>query len=113
MSCPTSAPCSLPDDVGNAVRALNAYRTSHGKPAVRGSVTQAARTCAVSSGNDCPSSFFWEPVGRSGQQVIQKISNNGNGVSWLLSDQMTAVQVGWAYLPASHAFECALVSNAP
>ena len=34
VSCPTSAPCSLPDDVGNAVRALNAYRTAHGKPAV-------------------------------------------------------------------------------
>ena len=113
MSCPTSAPCSLPDDVGNAVRALNAYRTAHGKPAVRGSVTQAARTCAVSNGNQCPSSFFWEPAGRSGQQVIQKITANGDGVSWLLSDQMTAVQVGWAYLPASHSFECALVSNAP
>jgi hypothetical protein len=112
VSCPTSSPCDLPDDVGNAVRALNAYRTQHGKPAVRGSVTQAARTCAVSSGNQCPNGFYWEPVGRSGQQVITKIAANG-GDSWLLDSRMTSVQVGWAYIPSSKSFECALVSNAP
>ncbi len=112
VSCPTSAPCDLPDDVGNAVQALNAYRTQHGKPAVHGAVTQAARTCAVSSGNTCPNGFYWEPVGRSGRQVIQKIAANG-GDSWLLDSRMTAVQVGWAYIPSSRSFECALVSNAP
>lgn len=112
VSCPTAAPCDLPDDVGGAVAALNAYRTQHGKPAVRGAVTQAARTCAVSSGNQCPNGFYWEPVGRSGRQVIQKIAVAG-GDSWLLDDRMTAVQVGWAYIPASKSFECALVSNAP
>jgi hypothetical protein len=112
VSCPTSAPCDLPDDVGQAVKALNAYRTEHGKPAVRGAVTQAARTCAVSSGNQCPNGFYWEPVPRSGRQVIEKIAANG-GDSWLLDDRMTAVQVGWAYIPSSKSFECALVSNAP
>lgn len=112
VSCQTSAPCALPDDVGNAVQALNAYRTSHGKAAVRGSVTQAARTCAVTSGNSCPNGFYWEPVSRSGRQVIEKIAANG-GESWLLDDRMTAVQVGWAYIPSSRSFECALVSNAP
>jgi hypothetical protein len=111
VSCRTSSPCDLPDDVGNVVQALNAYRTSHGKAAVRGSVTQAARTCAVTSGNSCPNGFYWEPVGRSGQQVIQKIAAGG-GDSWLLDDRMTAVQVGWAYIPSSQSFECALVSNA-
>jgi hypothetical protein len=112
VTCPTSAPCDLPDDVGNVVSALNAYRTSHGKPAVRGSVTKAARTCAVSNGDTCPNGFYWEPVERSGKQVIQKISAGG-GDSWLLDDRMTAVQVGWAYIPSSQSFECAVVSNAP
>jgi hypothetical protein len=112
VSCPSSAPCDLPDDVGKAVQALNAYRAQHGKPAVQGTVTQAARTCAVTAGNQCPSGFYWEPVPESGRQVIQKIAANG-GDSWLLDDNMTAVQVGWAYIPSSKSFECALVSNAP
>jgi hypothetical protein len=112
VSCPSSAPCDQPADVGNVVQALNDYRMQHGKPAVSGTVTQAARICAVTSGNTCPSGFYWEPVGRSGREVIQKIAANG-GDSWLLDDRMTAVQVGWAYIPSSKSFECALVSNAP
>jgi hypothetical protein len=112
VSCPSAAPCDLSADVGNALQALNNYRTQHGKPAVSGTVTQAARTCAVSSGNTCPNGFYWEPVGRSGGQVIQKIAANG-GDSWLLDDRMTTVQIGWAYIPSSKSFECALVSNAP
>ena len=64
------------------------------------------------SGNQCPNGFYWEPVGRSGQQVITKIAANG-GDSWLLDSRMTSVQVGWAYIPSSKSFECALVSNAP
>ncbi len=112
VSCPSAAPCDLPDDVGNAIAALNSYRMQHGKPAVHGAVTQAARTCAVTSGNTCPNGFYWEPVGRSGRQMIQKIAANG-GDSWLLDDRMTSVQVGWAYIPSSKSFECALVSNAP
>jgi hypothetical protein len=111
VTCPTASPCDLPDDVGNAVQALNAYRAQHGKPAVRGIVTPAARTCAVTSGDQCPNGFYWEPVGRSGRQVVEKIAANG-GDSWLLDDRMTTVQVGWAYIPASKSFECALVSNA-
>lgn len=111
VSCPTSSPCTLPDDVGKAVAALNAYRAAHGKAPVSGRVTQAARTCAVTAGNSCPNGFYWEPVGRSGKQVIQKISASGSGVSWLLDGRMTSVQVGWAYIPSSHSFECALVSN--
>jgi hypothetical protein len=112
VSCPTGSPCDLPDDVGGAVQALNAYRAQHGKPAVRGAVTHAARTCAVTAGDQCPNGFYWEPVGRNGHQVIQKIAANG-GDSWLLDERMTTVQVGWAYIPASKSFECALVSNAP
>jgi hypothetical protein len=111
VSCPTSAPCTVPDDVGNAVQALNDYRTSHGQKAVTGSVTSAAKTCALSNGNDCPSSFFWEPVGRDGTEVIHKIAASSKGTSWLLDKSMTAVAVGWAYIPGSHSFECAMVAK--
>jgi hypothetical protein len=102
----------LPDDIGDAVGALNAYRTSHGKKPVRGRVTDAATTCALNNGNDCPGGYFWEPVGRSGQQVVQKIAAMPDGTSWMLDDHMSAVQVGWAYIPESHSFECVLISNA-
>jgi hypothetical protein len=112
VSCPTSSPCAVPDDIGDAVGALNAYRTAHGKKPVRGQVTDAATRCALNSGNSCPGGYFWEPVGRSGQQVVQKIAAMNDGTSWLLDDKMTAVQVGWAYVPASHSFECVLISNA-
>ncbi|HEY2299205.1 MAG TPA: hypothetical protein VGH43_15840 [Jatrophihabitans sp.] len=111
VSCPTSAPCDLPDDVGNVVQALNSYRSAHGMPAVRGTVTQAARTCAVSSGDTCPSGFFWEPVPRNGEQVISKIANSGDGSAFLLDSNLKAVQVGWAYIPSSKSFECAIVTG--
>jgi hypothetical protein len=112
VSCPTSAPCDLPDDVGNVVQAINSFRASHGKPPVQGKVTQAARTCAVSSGNTCPNGFFWEPVPKSGEQVIHKIADSGSGISFLLDGNLKSVQVGWAYIPSSHSFECAIISGA-
>lgn len=112
VSCPTNDPCGLTDDVGNAVAALNSYRQAHGKRPVQGSVTPAARQCALSGGDNCPGGYFWEPVGRSGRQVIQKIAAKSDGDSFLLDDRMTRVQVGWAYLPSSHSFYCALISNA-
>ena len=94
------------------IGALNAYRRAHGRAPVTGTVSAAALRCAVSSGNDCPYGFYWEPVGRSGRQVIDKIAQDGSrGVSWLLDRRFTRAQVGWAYLPSSHSFECALVSN--
>jgi hypothetical protein len=111
VSCPTNQPCALPGDVGNAVAALNRYRTAHGRDPVNGSVTKAARVCALSSGDNCPSDYFWQPVGRSGKQVISKIAAARDGTSWLLDRTMTAVQVGWAYLPSSHSFECALIAK--
>jgi hypothetical protein len=112
VSCPTNDPCGLGVDVGNAIAALNTYRQSHGKPPVHGTVTSAARQCALTSGDNCPNGYFWEPVGRSGRQVIQKIAAKSDGATWLLDDRMTRVQVGWAYLPSSHSFYCALISNA-
>lgn len=111
VSCPSSSPCALPDDIGNLIGALNSYRASHGQPAVTGTVTQVAKTCAVTSGDQCPSGFFWEPVGRSGEQVLSKITDSGKGTSALLDPGLKAIQVGWAYIPASHSFECALITG--
>jgi hypothetical protein len=111
-TCPTNAPCAVPGDVGGAVAALNAYRASHGAARVRGTVTRSAQVCAVSSGNTCPSHFFWEPVGRSGKQVIRKIAaSGGKGVGFLLDKSLHEVAVGWAYIPGSHSYECAIVAR--
>ena len=114
VSCPTSAPCALPDDVGNAAKALNAYRVAHGLPPVTASVTRTAQNCAMNEGDGsaCPSGYFWEPVGRSGAEVVDKIAaSSDGGVGWLLDPRMTAVQIGWVYLPSSKSYECVLVSN--
>lgn len=113
VSCPTASPCVLPDDVGNAVQALNDYRAAHGQPVVPGSVTKAAQDCAVNNGDEssCPSGYYWEPVGRSGSEVITKIAASGKGTGWLLNPSMEAVQVGWAYIPSSKSYECVLVSS--
>jgi hypothetical protein len=109
VSCPTSAPCALPDDIGDFIGVLNTYRSQHGKQPVAGKVTQAAQTCAVSSGNNCPSNFYWEPVGRSGQQMLSKITDSGSGSADMLNSNLKTVQVGWAYIPSSQSFECALI----
>jgi hypothetical protein len=114
VSCPTSAPCPLPDDIGDVLGALNSYRQEHHLGPVRGKVTSAAATCAATAASQCPSGFHWEPVGRSGQQVIQKIAARGGGeLAFLLDPALKRVQIGWAYVPESHSFYCALVANAP
>jgi hypothetical protein len=110
VSCPSSAPCPLPDDIGDALGALNAYRQQHGLQPVHGKVTSAAATCAATAASECPSGFHWEPVGRSGHQVIQKIAARG-GDTFLLDPGLKKVQIGWAYVPESHSFYCALVAS--
>jgi hypothetical protein len=111
VSCPTRNPCTLPDDVGDVLGAVNAFRAAHGKRPVSGVVTRAARRCAITGGNRCPNGFFWEPVGRSGKQVVRKIAASGDGASFLLDGRLRKIQIGWAYIPASRGFECALVTG--
>jgi hypothetical protein len=91
---------------------VNAYRASHGVAPVHGTVTRSAQACAVSSGNTCPSHYFWEPVGRSGRQVVNKIAaSGGKGVGFLLDRSLRKIEVGWAYIPGSHSYECAIVAR--
>jgi hypothetical protein len=113
VSCPTSAPCTLPQDVGDVIGAVNDFRTQHGAKPVPGSVTPAARKCVASHGDQssCPSGYFWEPVGRSGAQVVSKIARASDGTSWLLDRSMRSVAVGWLYIPSTHSYECAVISQ--
>jgi hypothetical protein len=114
VSCPSSAPCPLKDDIGDVLGALNSYRQQHALPPVQGTVTTAAATCAATAASVCPSGFHWEPVGRSGRQVIDKIAARGGGeLAFLLDPTLKRVQIGWAFVPASHSFYCALVANTP
>lgn len=110
VSCPTPEPCSLPDDIGDMLGAINGYRVHNGLPPVTGHVTGVARQCALSQGATppCPDSYYWEPVGRSGNQMLQKVLGRG-GAGDLLNPAVHHVQIGWAYLPSSHSFWCALV----
>lgn len=111
-TCASSSPCALSTDVGDAIGALNKYRAEHGAPVVSGKVSKAAKKCALANGDEgsCPSGYFWEPVGDSGKQVIQKIAAQGGGSAWLLNKSTKKYAVGWAYLPSSKSYSVALVA---
>lgn len=109
-TCQSDSPCVLDGDPGGAVAAVNAFRASHGRAPVTGSVTASAGSCALHAGNQpyCPDSYFWEPVSTlSGSAVVSKIAGKSDGTSWLLDPQLTAVVVGWAAVPHGQ-YECAL-----
>jgi hypothetical protein len=107
-SCPTSQPCALDDDIGNAVNAVNAYRTQHGLPAVPGAVSQAAKACALANGSGCSGGWAESQVpGPSGTAAVNKIVQFGK----LLDPQMKSFGVGWAYDPAGKQYFFAIVRN--
>jgi hypothetical protein len=107
--CPTPGACAVPGDAGQLVAAVNAFRNSHGRPAVPGAVSPAAQQCALSQGNGaaCAQSFAWEPVPtQDGTKVVELIS--GRGGDWLLDPSMTSFSIGWAYAPGT-GYECAIL----
>jgi len=101
-TCPTSAPCALDTDVGDAIPAINAYRTEHGMPPVPGSVSDEAKQCALNRGNGC--SGGWAETELSappdGKLAVSKISQFAR----LLDPSMKAIEVGWAYNPATKTY---------
>jgi hypothetical protein len=106
-SCPTAQRCALDDDIGNAVAAVNAYRTQHGQAAVPGSVTAAAKQCALSNGNGCTGGWAWSQVpGPDGPTAVKKILEFGK-----LLAPMKSFGVGWAYDPGSKAYFFAIVRS--
>ncbi len=113
LTCNSGPVCVVPGDPGSALDALNTYRTSHGRQAVAGAVTKDAQTCAVNNGDStsCPQSYFWEPVtGHDGTAVIAKIAGNGDGARFLLDPQVRTVRIGWAYIPSSGGYQCAVIN---
>jgi hypothetical protein len=114
--CPSAAPCVVGGDDGGVVAALNAFRVSHGAPAVAGATSAQAQQCALSQGDGpaCAPHYAWQPVAsRNGAKVISTIASRSDGAAWLLDPQMTSFSVGWAYQPGGAAnpgqYECAIV----
>ena len=101
-TCPTSAPCALDTDVGNGIAAINAYLTQHGKSAVPGSVSDAAKTCALNHGNGCSGGWAETEISApaDGTRAVQQIQQFAK----LLDPQMKSIQVGWAYFPSSKTY---------
>lgn len=107
-SCPTSATCALDSDIGNAVAAINAYRTQHGLPTVSGSVSDPAKQCALSNGSSCTGSWAESQVpGPDGNAAVAKIAQLGK----VLDPTMTSFGVGWAYNPQNKQYFFAFVRN--
>jgi hypothetical protein len=107
-SCPTSKICALDGDVGNGIAAINAYRTSHGQPAVTGSVSQKAQTCALHNGNGCSGGWAETELSKpDGTKAVQKILRFGK----LLDSHLKTVDVGWAYDPGAKEYYFAIIRN--
>jgi hypothetical protein len=108
VSCPSDAPCIAHGDIGNAVAAINAYRTSHGASAVSGTVTPAAQTCAVTNGSQCTGSWaesqLPSPNGKIAVEKVQSLTD-------LLSASITSLEVGWAYDPTAREYYFAVISD--
>jgi hypothetical protein len=105
-SCPSTAPCILEGDIGSGIPAINAWRTQHGLPAVPGSVSAQAQTCAVHNGNNCSGGWAeTELADPNGQQAVQKILPFAH----LDDPQMKSIEVGWAYDPGAKLYYFAIV----
>lgn len=110
-SCPGNASCTVTGDVGGAMSAINAYRAQSGKKPVPVSTNAEAQKCALSSGENCPSSFVWVRVtDLSGPAVVKGVSGF-NSSNDLLAEGVKSYDVGWAYDPASKLLSCAVIRN--
>lgn len=107
-SCPTPTICVLDGDVGNAIAAINAYRTQNGRPAVSGSVSPLAQSCARNNGNGCTGGWAETEVAKpDGPTAVQKILQFGR----LLDPNLKNFEVGWAYDPAAKLYYFAIIRN--
>jgi hypothetical protein len=107
-SCAGPQTCVVQGDPGNAIQAINDFRTAHGLPAVPGSVTAQAQTCAVNNGNGCTGGWAeTELADPNGQEAVQKIEQFAH----FEDPNMTSVEVGWAYDPGPELYYFAIVRN--
>jgi hypothetical protein len=107
--CLSAKPCAVAGD-GGAVAALNAFRVSHGRRGVPGSVSVEAQECALRQGDGptCVPHYSWQPVPvQDGARGIALIAGGSSGQKWLLDPAMTSFSIGWAY--ATGQFELAVL----
>lgn len=108
-SCPDTSICAVKGDLAGATTAINRYREQNGQKPVTATITSAAEKCAVSSGNDCPSSFVWVHVtDLSGTALVNGVKGFNSGQD-LLASGVTTYQLGWAYDPQSKTTTCAVI----
>jgi len=106
--CPTTAPCALQGDFGNAITAINDYRVKNGKKPVPGTVSKAAQKCALSNGSNCSGGWAQSQVATlDGAAAVGKIAKLGK----LLDPNMKSFGVGWAYSPQQHQYFFAIVRS--
>jgi hypothetical protein len=105
-SCPGHAACILNGDVGDAVAAINSYRTQHGQTSVPVTITAAAQQCALNNGNNCTGGWAeTELATPDGKQAVTKILQFAH----LAEPTISSVGVGWAYDPGAKEYYFAVV----
>jgi hypothetical protein len=105
-SCPGHAVCILNGDIGNAVAAINSYRTQHGQSTVPVAVSPAAQKCALNNGSNCAGGWAeTELATPDGKQAVTKILQFAH----LAEPTISSVGVGWAYDPQAKEYYFAVV----
>jgi hypothetical protein len=108
LTCPTADPCILEGDVDNSIQAINDFRAEQGLPAVPGSVSPQAQTCALNQGNGCSGGWAMTLLSHpNSAEAVQKIEEFAH----FEDPNMTSVEVGWAYDPGAHLYYFAIVRN--
>lgn len=107
-TCPGTETCVLQGDPGNAIQAINDFRAAHGQPAVPGSVTTQAQTCAVNNGSGCTGGWAETLLSDlNGEEAVQKIEQFAH----FEEPHLTSIEVGWAYDPGAKLYYFAIVRN--
>jgi hypothetical protein len=107
-SCPGDETCVLQGDPGNAIQAIDDFRTAHGLPTVPGSVSTQAQTCAVHNGSGCSGGWAeTELADPNGQEAVQKIEQFAH----FEDPHLTSIEIGWAYDPSAKLYYFAIVRN--
>jgi hypothetical protein len=107
--CPTQPACAVSGDAG-LVAAVTSYRTDHHVPAVAGTVSTNAQTCALrrGSGSTCVPHYAWTNVpNQDAALAVSKIADFSS--SWMLDPGMQRLEVGWAWNGQS--WDCVLLKT--
>jgi len=107
-TCSGADTCVLQGDPGKAIQAINDFRVAHGQPAVPGSVTSQAQTCALNNGSGCTGGWAETLLSDlNGEEAVQKIEQYAH----FEDPHLTSIEVGWAYDPDAKLYYFAIVRN--